>query len=129
MCHSLFWWFCLSVTVEHDVIKGPIDRNHMWIDYDKHIKPHSDAISSIYIVLCFVSTLVIIFSWELRKISIPSLCHILYPGIFFPLMNISTSWLHIVHVVFTVCPVIFECHAFKEKKRKKNWKKTKKTSK
>lgn len=47
-------FFFLSVTVEHVVIKGPIDLNDMSADY-KHIEPHGDANSSICIILCNLS--------------------------------------------------------------------------
>lgn len=119
----LWCFFFLSVTVKHVVIKGPIDLNDMSADY-KHIEPHGDANSSICIILCNLSEHRWLHFVEncLRFWFHPSVIF-LYPGFFFfSLMNISTSLLHIVHVVLTVCPVIFECIAFMDKRKceKKN---------
>lgn len=47
--YDVFFDVLLSVTVEHVVIKGPIDLNDTSAEY-KHIEPHSDANSSIRIV-------------------------------------------------------------------------------
>lgn len=100
------------------------NRHNLYVtNYNKHIEPHSNATSPICIVLCNLS----VHQWELWFH--PCVIILFYTGflLFFSLMNISTSLLHIVHVVLSLCPVIFGCHAFMDKKNNKTFKKRIKT--